>query len=282
MKRLLAIFAFFLLASPTMAQTLQAWFTADSITGLTNGQPVSAWSDISGNSHNATASGTAEPTYTTNVLNGLPGVSFNGSSNVMKTSPFALSQPMTAFVVGKMLTNAEANRYWIDDLTGNSLAMSSPSSTNFSVTGTTNHTIGQTVSDTADFAVMGGLWNGTSLSLSDYNGTLVTGDLGTGAASGLTLGDYGAGGPYYGYGYINEVFVYSGAPTTAQRQLLEGYLAWKWGLQANLPSGHPWQTCQPLTAPATPWTPASSGWSATACPASSVVRRVRSSGWTGW
>jgi hypothetical protein len=29
--------------------------------------------------------------------------------------------------------------------------------------------------------------------------------------------------------------------TTTTRQKIEGYLAWKWGLAANLPGGHPYE-----------------------------------------
>ena len=40
-------------------------------------------------------------------------------------------------------------------------------------------------------------------------------------------------------GGIREILIYTGVQTTTQRQQVEGYLAWKWGLQANLPSTHP-------------------------------------------
>jgi hypothetical protein len=33
--------------------------------------------------------------------------------------------------------------------------------------------------------------------------------------------------------------------STADRQRLEGYLAWKWGLHANLPAGHPFRNNPP-------------------------------------
>jgi len=33
--------------------------------------------------------------------------------------------------------------------------------------------------------------------------------------------------------------------TTTTRQLIEGYLAWKWGLQGNLPGGHPYKNFAP-------------------------------------
>jgi hypothetical protein len=46
-------------------------------------------------------------------------------------------------------------------------------------------------------------------------------------------------------GYVNEVVYYDRALTTAQRQQVEGYLAWKWGLQSKLPSNHPYKNGAP-------------------------------------
>lgn len=46
-------------------------------------------------------------------------------------------------------------------------------------------------------------------------------------------------------GDIGEIIIVDGAPDTATRQLIEGYLAWKWGLEANLPSGHPYKSAAP-------------------------------------
>jgi hypothetical protein len=48
-------------------------------------------------------------------------------------------------------------------------------------------------------------------------------------------------------GYYNEVLFYSGALTTVQRQVLEGYLGWKWGRQADLPVGHPYKNSAPYS-----------------------------------
>jgi len=44
---------------------------------------------------------------------------------------------------------------------------------------------------------------------------------------------------------IAEVIAIEGPLTTADRQKLEGYLAWKWGLEADLPAGHPYKTAPP-------------------------------------
>jgi hypothetical protein len=45
----------------------------------------------------------------------------------------------------------------------------------------------------------------------------------------------------YWDGWIHEAIGYSNILTTAQRQDVEGYLAWKWGLTASLPSTHPYK-----------------------------------------
>ena len=54
-----------------------------------------------------------------------------------------------------------------------------------------------------------------------------------------TLGQSGIGANYYA-GTLKELIFVGSNVTTPQRQQLEGYLAWKWGLQANLPPGHPY------------------------------------------
>ena len=46
-------------------------------------------------------------------------------------------------------------------------------------------------------------------------------------------------------GNISEVILYNTALNTTQRQQIEGYLAWKWGLQSTLPAGHPFKTAAP-------------------------------------
>jgi len=44
---------------------------------------------------------------------------------------------------------------------------------------------------------------------------------------------------------LAEIIIVHSALSTEQRQLLEGYLAWKWGLQASLPLGHPYYNFPP-------------------------------------
>jgi hypothetical protein len=48
-------------------------------------------------------------------------------------------------------------------------------------------------------------------------------------------------------GNIHEVLGFSRALSTDDRQTVEGYLAWKWGLQGNLPSTHPYKFLSPAS-----------------------------------
>jgi hypothetical protein len=50
------------------------------------------------------------------------------------------------------------------------------------------------------------------------------------------------------WGNINEVIFYTTPLTTSQRQQVEGYLAYKWGLISSLPSTHPFKKLQPSSA----------------------------------
>jgi len=46
-------------------------------------------------------------------------------------------------------------------------------------------------------------------------------------------------------GSLSEVLVFNISHTDTQRQIVEGYLAWKWGLQSNLPNNHPFKSAAP-------------------------------------
>ena len=46
-------------------------------------------------------------------------------------------------------------------------------------------------------------------------------------------------------GKISEIISVDILPSTTDHQRLEGYLAWKWALEANLPAGHPFKNTPP-------------------------------------
>jgi hypothetical protein len=45
--------------------------------------------------------------------------------------------------------------------------------------------------------------------------------------------------------FIGEVVYFNRVLSTQERQQIEGYLAWKWGVQASLPSTHPYAKFTP-------------------------------------
>jgi hypothetical protein len=47
------------------------------------------------------------------------------------------------------------------------------------------------------------------------------------------------------YGTLCELLVYQGDLSIQARQKVEGYLSWKWGIQSNLPTTHPYKTLNP-------------------------------------
>lgn len=77
----------------------QLWVKADQIPTLADGDPVSTWSDQSGNSRDLTQSGAARPIYKTSIQNGKPVVRFAAASSqhldVVSYSPVS---SMTVFM----------------------------------------------------------------------------------------------------------------------------------------------------------------------------------------
>lgn len=75
-----------------------------------------------------------------------------------------------------------------------------------------------------------------------FNGTTSltapTTAVGRGTSSSIFFGNNG-GVSAQPFGDVNELILNSNALSTSDRQRLEGYLAWKWGLTSNLPSFHP-------------------------------------------
>src|SRR6185295_5448090 len=63
---------------PTDISGLQVWLKADAIVGLSDNDPVSTWSDGSGQSHDATGVTTTRPLFKTGILAGKAVVRFDG------------------------------------------------------------------------------------------------------------------------------------------------------------------------------------------------------------
>lgn len=86
------------------------WLDATKITGLSNNDTVAAWADISGNGNNAAQSNASyRPVYNTNIINGLPAVTFNGATGM--DIPVSILQNVpgaSIFIVSKVLSKSAA------------------------------------------------------------------------------------------------------------------------------------------------------------------------------
>jgi hypothetical protein len=81
--------------------------------------------------------------------------------------------------------------------------------------------------------------NGSSLSSQNLSYT-------PGNATGFLIGRRTAGGQEFLRGNICEIVAISNNTLgTVDRQKIEGYLAWKWGLQGSLPANHPYKNAKP-------------------------------------
>ena len=82
------------------------WLSADNISGISDGSPVTSWVDpVSGLA--GTVVGTP-PTYRTNVVNGLPAVRFNADGKYAMMAPFDHAE-WSIFVVLKWIAYAAYN-----------------------------------------------------------------------------------------------------------------------------------------------------------------------------
>ena len=224
------------MADPLGISGCQLWLKADAIVGLNDGDSIGTWSDQSGNGHDATAAGALRPTYKTGILDGKAVVRFDGT-NAMTTASFSLNPPKTVFIVAN---NPAGTHVWLDGLGLYSTYFDATSSTNIRMYA--GAAVNATVPDCRPYGIIAGVFNGASSVLA-YNGTPTTGDSGADNASGFTLGASGGGAPDF-VGDEVEILAYDSAldvaPSEVNRQKVEGYLAWRWGLQAQLPTTHPY------------------------------------------
>jgi hypothetical protein len=99
---------------------------------------------------------------------------------------------------------------------------------------------------TGAFGTAGLAANENSISANGGARSVLTGQTGALSTTGIRVGsDVGTGGGSAWNGWIGELIM-TLALSFPQVQAIEGYLAWKWGIVANLPAAHPFKNCPPL------------------------------------
>lgn len=248
--------------SPLSIPGSQLWMDSSDSSSASmtlSGSNVTQWRDKSGNGNNTTAvSGT--PNLTANAIGGKSAISMSGG---YFTGPFATANTGTqvhAFAV--LSINSAGTGLWPRPLSLGRPGVNdyASSTTTFAIirySGTQAVAIGRNgqylsvnfpTYDTP-FLVQSS-HNGPTEFMS-VNGNLTVSSLNTGQTGNFDITSYGLGvntntSDYFVWnGYYGEVIYYNVQLSTDNRQKIEGYLAWKWGLQGNLPVGHPYYSAAP-------------------------------------
>ena len=81
------------------------------VTGLVDGDLVTIWKDSSGNGHDATQTGTARPTFKTNIINGKPVVRFTSTNAQVLVAPTILPA-LTDWTIFTVMKAGASEKYW--------------------------------------------------------------------------------------------------------------------------------------------------------------------------
>jgi len=241
--------------------TTALWLDADDASTITlNGSNVSAWNDKSGNGRNATqATAANQPAYTTAGLNGKNILTFDGSSDYLGFSNLTINDDNT--YIYSVYSRSTAGTHTLDIASDIFVGSSGRGYGNWWFTDNVLYTIlretspvtfGTHGSSTATGTFINGAvrtssgtqtWrNGSSFgTLQQTSGTFVTGPAFN------QIGRVGTSSPnfFYHSGTIAEIIVGRESLSDSNRQLIEGYLAHKWGLTSNLPVDHPYKSVAP-------------------------------------
>lgn len=227
--------------------TTPAWFDADDASTITeSGGLVSQWNDKTGNGKNLTSSGTNQPTLNTadSEYANLDTISFADNANAALQEWLASNGTDTwlwyeVFMVGHSPDMSNSSRPTVfGDLakTGEGYVVQFDNDTPQDPTpegwvGGTFYVNGKTTSAAADAALA------NSPCIIRKYATL-------GTANKILIGSDRKVANRGWTGKVAEVLVVT-APSAADVRKIEGYLAWKWGLQGLLPAAHQYKSAPP-------------------------------------
>lgn len=235
--------------SPSSISGLSIWLDAAATATLTlSGSSVTAWADKSTNAYSAVQNNSlGYPTY---VAGTYPYINFN-ANQALRIASRPYVPTWTLFVAMNSVTLS--NRWFISPYSTVGIVMmgmaQGPSKIFSNLLpgapsdATGNHIEMTTAQNTSTTGILAWFRDGSQQVTNTTNAGIAAVP---GAALGIganASGDFDIGGQYR----IYELVLYNAYLNTTERQKVEGYLAWKWGLQANLPGGHPYASAAPTS-----------------------------------
>lgn len=237
-----------------LGSSLALWLDADDPNTITlNSSNVSQWSDKSGNGrHVAQSSASLQPAYVTTATNGKPAVRFDGTGdifNAVSPSNWWLSAiGAGAFSLFHLFRSSNSGfGISVNNLDGGGgiprLYMLASGMSYNTLATRPNNSPSYTTNSVAFIQFSHDGVETPSVRMNA--GTELTA---TQAAIAPALGNFsfpflisGLPAP----GDSSEIVVIAGNLSSSQREKMEGYLAWKWGIVANLPANHPYKNAIP-------------------------------------
>jgi hypothetical protein len=248
--------------NPSMISTALWLDAADSSTLFTtntgstlvvSGDTVGRWNDKSGNNRNVIqATESNRPLFTADLLNGLPLLTFDGSTDQLVNTAVGLptgAADRSLFVVYRPLRTSASNTVFsqgTESATGRWFALqfrSNPVGDPYFAGFGADASSGDSIELADKIAVV--TYNGTTVNVFK-NGTSKASASRTLNTTGNTL-RIGTSPDQTEYANcrIAEIVMTSSSVSANTRQRIDGYLAHKWGLTANLSNVHPYKTVGP-------------------------------------
>lgn len=238
-----------------LGASLAGWWDASDASTITNvSGKCSQWNDKSSNANNMTqATAGSRPTITASGLGGLTVLTCAGSQFMTNAAVTGLPDLTTGvgfavagYQAGNDGTYLETSDTGANDRTALLFLQSTVMKTQSRLAnaGTINY------ADTVNPHLI------TGLCKTNFRGVNKDGVAGTNnttsqtnlSSSQLQFFKKFSSGGFALFGYVGEIVITSDL-TSTQQELLEGYLAWKWGLQGNLDAGHAYKAAPPRSGP---------------------------------
>ena len=235
------------------------WLDATDTSSLTGSSPVTTWKDKSIYANNTTSYG-GSPSTSASAINGKQAIYFNGSSYFTGAISGANTTTITVFIIGSLISPftsfsgllcfGNSSQLDYDNVGSLCITMYNAESALYA----SRNSSSQKTPISAGVPFMYVLqYDGTYIN-TWLNGTQQTDPSINIASSGtFTYTNFsianraGTTGNYPWSGYFGEIVVYQSALTTSQRQAVEGYLAYKWGLQTSLISTQSFKLSRPFS-----------------------------------
>lgn len=238
--------------------TTQVWLDASDSAELTlNGTNVTSWNNKSGGTDFAQATASRQPTY----LSSIDAVEFDGTDDYLSAATnfgnggnqnfmcvCVIDYQSLSTVSDRLFQYGNGQSSGVNSIGGGTSGVGWNWRHNNGFSAHTNITTAQKyltswVRSAGTTYADDEMWaNGTQQSRSSgstSNSTNITTDF-----TSLGYGIAGGGTEYYSNARVYEIVV-ARLDDATNRQLLEGYMAWKWGMEGSLPSGHPYKSAAP-------------------------------------